>query len=98
MYALAIVRHRRLLEEAGGVREAHRNYLLDLKKKGLLIASGPFDPHFGGALLLRVPDAEIRETLDRIRNEDPFTKQKLAQYELLVWNVKTGMEDLDKIH
>jgi uncharacterized protein YciI len=97
MYALAIVRYRRPLEEAGGVREAHRNYLLDLKKKGLLIASGPFDPHFGGALLLRVPDAEIRETLDRIRDEDPFTKQKLAQYELLVWNVKTGMEDLDKI-
>jgi uncharacterized protein YciI len=97
MYALAIVRYRRPLEEAGGVREAHRNYLLDLKKKGLLIASGPFDPHFGGALLLRVPDAETRETLDRIRDEDPFTKQKLAQYELLVWNVKTGMEDLDKI-
>jgi uncharacterized protein YciI len=97
MYALAIVRYRRPLEEAGEVREAHRNYLLDLKKKGLLIASGPFDPHFGGALLLRVPDAEIRETLDRIRDEDPFTKQKLAQYELLVWNVKTGMEDLDKI-
>ena len=36
-------------------------------------------------------------TLDRIRGEDPFTKQKLAQYELLVWNVKTGIEDLDKI-
>jgi uncharacterized protein YciI len=97
MYALAIVRYRRPLEEAEGFREAHRNYLLNLKKQGLLIASGPFDPHFGGALLLRVPDEDARETLDRIRDEDPFTKQKLAQYELLVWNVKTGMEDLDKI-
>jgi len=97
MYALAIVRYRRPLEEAEGFREAHRNYLLNLKKQGLLIASGPFDPHFGGALLSRVPDEDTRETLDRIRDEDPFTKQKLAQYELLVWNVKTGMEDLDKI-
>jgi uncharacterized protein YciI len=97
MYAIAIVRYRRLLEEAEGFREAHRNYLLHLKKQGLLIASGPFDPHFGGALLLRLPDVDTRETLDRIRDEDPFTKQKLAQYELLVWNVKTGMEDLDKI-
>jgi uncharacterized protein YciI len=94
MYALAIVRYRHTLEEAEVFREAHRNYLLNLKKQGLLIASGPFDPHFGGALLLRVPDADA---LDRIRDEDPFTKQKLAQYELLPWNVKTGKEDLDKI-
>ena len=97
MYALAIIRYRRPLEEAEGFREAHRNYLLDLKKKGLLIASGRFDPHFGVALLLRVPDADTRETLDHIRDEDPFTKQRLAQYELLIWNIKTGIEDLDKI-
>jgi len=97
MYALAIVRYRRPLEEAEGFREAHRNYLLDLKKRGLLIASGPFDPHVGGAFLLRVPDEDPREALDRIRDEDPFTKERLAQYELLVWNVKTGRSDLDKI-
>jgi uncharacterized protein YciI len=94
MYALVIVRYRHKLEEVEGFREAHRNYLIDLKKRGLLIASGPFDPHFGGALLLRVPDLA---SLDQIRDEDPFTKQKLAQYELLPWNVKTGKEDLDKI-
>ena len=51
MYAIAIVRYRHTLEEAESYREAHRNYLLDLKKSGLLIASGPFDPHFGGCLL-----------------------------------------------
>ena len=73
MYALAIARYRHTLEEAEGFREAYRSYLLDLKRQGLLIASGTFEPHFGGALLLRVPDAEIRETLDRIRDEDPFT-------------------------
>lgn len=97
MYALAIVRYRRPLEEAHDFREAHRSYLFGLKKRGLLIASGPFDPHFGGAFLLRVPDADARDALDRIRDEDPFTKQRLAQYELLVWNVKTGKEDLDRI-
>ena len=97
MYALAIVRYRRPLEEAEDFREAHRDYLLDLKKRGLLVASGPFDPHVGGAFLLRVPDGDAREALDRIRDEDPFTKQRLAQYELLVWNVQTGKEDLDRI-
>ena len=97
MYAIAIVRYRRPLEEAEAFREAHRNYLHQLKEQGLLIASGPFDPHFGGALLLRLPDSDPRETLDRIRDDDPFTKQRLAQYEFMVWNVKTGVEGLDKI-
>jgi uncharacterized protein YciI len=97
MYALAIVRYRRPLEEAEDFREAHRDYLFDLKKRGLLIASGPFDPHVGGAFLLRVPDADAHKALDRIRDDDPFTKHGLAQYELLVWNVKTGKDDLDRI-
>lgn len=98
MYVLAIVRYRRPLEEAEGVRDAHRKYLVDLKARGLLLASGPFDPHVGGAFLLRVPYGDPREALDRIRDDDPFTKHRLAQYEFLVWNVKTGKDDLDRIH
>ncbi len=98
MYALAIVRYRVPIEEVDeGYREAHRDYLRGLKKQGLLIASGPFKPHFGGAFLLRVPDAGASEILDRIRDADPFTTHKFAQYELLAWDVKTGREDLDKI-
>ncbi len=98
MYALAIVRYRLPIEEVEAThREAHRDYLRGLKKQGLLVASGPFKPHFGGAFLLRVPDANAAETLDQIRDRDPFTMHKLAQYELLCWDVKTGREDLDKI-
>jgi len=98
MYALAIVRYRLPIEEVDeSFREAHRDYLRGLKKQGLLIASGPFKPHFGGAFLLRVPDTNAAETLDQIRDGDPFTTHKFAQYELLAWDVKTGIEDLDKI-
>jgi uncharacterized protein YciI len=98
MYALAIVRYRLPLEEVEETyREAHREYLRDLKRQGLLMASGPFEPHFGGALLLRVPNADGNEMLDRIRDGDPFTRHNFAQYELLVWDVKTGVEDLDSI-
>jgi uncharacterized protein YciI len=98
MYALAIVRYRYPLDEISEAhREAHREYLRALKAQGLLIASGPFQPHFGGAFLLRVPNTNTNEALDRIRDEDPFTKHKLAQYELQIWNVKTGIEDLDSI-
>lgn len=98
MYALAIVRYRLPLEKINEVhREAHREYLRGLKKQGVLIASGPFQPHVGGAFLLRVSDVNPNKALDKIRDNDPFTEHRLAQYELLIWNVKTGLDDLDKI-
>jgi uncharacterized protein YciI len=97
MYALAIIRYRRPLEEIAAVTENHRAYLRELKKQGVLIASGPFDPRFGGAMLLRIKDDDVIGALDRIRDEDPFMKENLVQYELLPWNVMGGREDLDKI-
>jgi uncharacterized protein YciI len=97
MYALAIIRYRRPLEEILNVIDAHRSYLADLKKQGLLIASGPFDPRSGGGLLLRVPDGDVHGALDRIRDNDPFTTAGVAQYELLAWKPGIGKEDLDKL-
>lgn len=97
MYALALLRYRRPLEEVNKFTEAHRAYLRELKKRGIVIAAGPFDPRTGGALLLRISDGDVQGTLDRIRDEDPFTIEKVAQYELLPWNVGIGNEDLDKI-
>ncbi|MBB6426919.1 YciI family protein [Sphingopyxis sp. JAI128] len=96
MYALAIVRYRCPIDQvAEEHRQAHRDYLLRLKSEGVLIASGPFKPHHGGALLLRVGDDEITAALNRVRDDDPFTELDLAQYELLAWDVKTGVEELD---
>jgi len=96
MYALAIIRYRRPLEEVLAHYEAHRDYLQGLKAKGVLVASGPLEPRFGGALLLRVPDGAVEATLDQVRNGDPYWQAGVAQYELLAWNVKTGREDLDR--
>ena len=97
MYAIALVRYRRPFEEIAPVVEAHRAYLRSLKANGLLLASGPMDPRSGGMLLLRVPDENSAAALDRIRDDDPFTKQGLAQYELNPWNVVIGKEELDKL-
>ncbi len=97
MYAIAIIRYRRPLEEVLTVLDEHRAYLRGLLESGTLIASGPLDPRTGGALLLRVPDEAVHETLDRVRDNDPYVKNGMAQYELLPWLPSTGREKLDRI-
>jgi uncharacterized protein YciI len=97
MYALAILRYRRPLEEVVKYIDEHRAYLGELKKNGTLLASGPLEPRTGGALLLRVPDNDAQGALDRVRDGDPFYKNRVAQYELMVWNVGIGIDDLNRL-
>ncbi len=97
MYAIALLRYRRPLDEVLAHVDPHRAYLGDLKKRGLLLASGPLDPRYGGALLLRVPDEDAAAALDRVRDNDPFFKAGVAQYELLQWVPGIGKEGLDRI-
>jgi uncharacterized protein YciI len=97
MYAIAIIRYRKPLEEVLAVVDEHRAYLRDLKSRGTLIASGPLEPRYGGALLLRLPDGGGDGALLAVRDGDPFVKHGVAQYELLPWVPNVGKEDLDKI-
>jgi uncharacterized protein YciI len=97
MYALAIIRYRRPLDDVVAATDEHRAYLRELKAQGILLASGPFDPRSGGALLLRVPDDDVHGTLDRVRDGDPFTRRGIAQYELLPWAPVIGIEGLDQL-
>ena len=97
MYAIALIRYRRPLEDVLTVVDAHRAYLRELQAEGLLLASGPMDPRSGGALLLRVPDDAVHATLDRIRDDDPYTRAGMAQYELIPWAVVTGKDTLDRL-
>jgi uncharacterized protein YciI len=97
MYAIALIRYRRPLDEVVAVQEQHRAYLKGLKDKGVLIASGPLDPRSGGALLVRVPDGDVHGALDAIRDGDPYVTFGVAQYELIPWAVGTGKEGLDSL-
>ena len=69
MYAIAIIRYRRALEEMLPVVEEHRSYMRSLHEQGILLASGPMDPRTGGMLLLRVPDNNVHAALDAIRDD-----------------------------
>ena len=97
MYALAIIRYRKPLDQVLRVVDSHRAYLTSLKEQGILLASGPLDPRNGGALLLRLPDDAIDETLLAVRDNDPFVKENVAQYELLPWAPVIGKESLDQL-
>lgn len=97
MYALAIIRYRRPIEEVAAHQDAHRAYLKALKARGVLLASGPLDPRYGGALLLRLPDEGVEAALDAVRDGDPYVQAGVAQYECLPWAVGTGKDDLDRL-
>jgi len=97
MYAIAIIRYRRSLEEVVTVTDKHRAYLSSLAEAGIVLASGPLDPRSGGALLLRVPDTSVQESLDAVRDNDPYVKTGMAQYEILPWAAGTGRDKLDRL-
>ena len=97
MYAIAVVRYRKPLEEVLKIVDAHRAYLRDLKQKGWLLASGPLEPRHGGVLLLRVPDERAAADLDAGRDGDPFVRTGTAQYEIWPWRPNIGLEDLDRL-
>jgi uncharacterized protein YciI len=97
MYSLILIRYRAPLEVIEAHTEAHRAWLRELKSRGVLLASGPFVPRTGGALLVRVPDDEPSAALDAVRDGDPFFRLGLANYELLQWNPVLGREGLDAL-
>lgn len=97
MYAIALIRYRRPIDDVVVHQEPHRAYLRDLKAAGRLVAAGPQDPRYGGIFLLKVPDEDPQAALDAIRDDDPYYQAGVAQYELIGWNVVIGKEDLDRI-
>ena len=60
MYALAIIRYRKPLEEVVKHVDEHRAYCHGLKQEGLLIASGPLVPRNGGAILQSVRASRVQ--------------------------------------
>lgn len=97
MYALTLIRYRRPLEEVVVHQEAHRAFQRQLLEQGTILAAGPHDPRYGGMMLVRVPDDNPQKALDAIRDADPYYQAGVVQYELLVWNVVIGKENLDQL-
>src|SRR4051812_40785648 len=97
MYAIAVLRYRKSLEEVLPHVDNHRAYVRLLKERGVVLVSGIQEPRYGGIMLLRVPDEDFQASLDRVRDDDPYVHAGVVQYELLPWNPLFGREDLDRL-
>lgn len=93
-FALVLIRYRRPLEEVQASTAEHRAYLATLHARGVLVASGPFEPRTGGAILLRFREGTA-DTPETIRDADPYFQRGLAEYELLHWAPTIGHDTLD---
>jgi uncharacterized protein YciI len=70
----------------------HLKYLIDLEKRGILFASGPFLPDEQvvagtGMTILR---ASSREEAEAIAREDPFNKSGMRTFEIRMWQLNEG--------
>ena len=82
LYAFVALKYRYPLERMLQTIDRHRGYLRELLAQGKMIASGPFVPREGGALLLRVEDeSEIQPILDK----DPFQIERLVDTTIYKW-------------
>jgi uncharacterized protein YciI len=91
MLVLVTLSYRVPLAEVDVHTPAHRAYLKTLFDAKKLIASGPFVPREGGALLLRV---ESEDEVKAIIAADPFSVNGIADYLVRVWSPTFGADAL----
>jgi uncharacterized protein YciI len=92
MLAIVLLTYKVPLDVVAQNTEAHRTYLRALAARGKVIASGPFVPRTGGALLLRV---ESEDEAAEIVAGDPFAVRGVAQHEIRIWAPTIGGERLE---
>ena len=94
LYAIVALKYTAPLERILKTVEKHRAYLRELHAQGKLVASGPFIPREGGALILRIDDpSEIQP----LRAKDPYQIEGLCADTIHVWDPNIGREGLDSL-
>ncbi len=96
---LVLLRYVQPLEEIDQWMGEHVRYLRRYYKSKTFIVSGRRVPRTGGVILARARD---RATLEKILSEDPFHREKLADFQIIEFNAsmcdpdfKTFTEEVD---
>jgi len=79
------------------LRIEHHEYLLDLERRGILFAAGPFadrgeKPSGSGMIIIRAPS---KEEATRIGFEEPYTKNRLRLMDVMPWQRNEGTMKLE---
>jgi uncharacterized protein YciI len=68
------------IEKINEVRDRHREFLETGYKKGIILMSGPQVPRTGGIIIAR---AESMEDISGFLSNDPYQKEKVAEYKFI---------------
>ncbi len=83
MLTLISITYIKPLTDINHYREAHTEHLQQYYDKGLIYASGPYEPRTGGFILARkLTDREQKELVEN----DPYYIEKLASYDIRDFN------------
>lgn len=89
MLFIVTIEYIKPIEQIEKATEEHRAFLAKLKAAGKLLASGPFQPRTGGALILKT-DTPIQAEM--MLRGDPFNVKGLAKYDIRQWKPTLGEE------
>lgn len=82
------------LEAVEKYLQEHINFLNHYYVEGLFIASGRKNPRTGGIILLQ---GKNKEAVQEIITQDPFYKNKIAQYEIIEFEASKYCPELKTI-
>ncbi len=80
------------MSELAELLPQHLRYMIDLEKRGILFASGPFiaDEHIAPGTGMTILRASSREEAEAIAHEDPFNKSGMRTFEIRAWQLNEG--------
>jgi uncharacterized protein YciI len=88
----AVIEYTQDKAKVAEVRPVHRQYLVSLREKGQLVASGPFTDDSGALIIYEAPG---RDEAEKLLQGDPFYKNGIFQkYQLRPWNPVIANRDL----
>lgn len=91
---LILLSYRVSLAEVDALIEEHRAYLERNYRLGYFLLSGRKEPRTGGVILAR---AEGRAEIDAIIRNDPFHREKVAEYEIIEFVPSMAAEQLKEL-
>lgn len=82
----------RPMSELAELLPQHLKYMIDLEKRGILFASGPFiaDEQIAPGTGMTILRASSHAEAEAIAREDPFNKSGMRTFEIRTWQLNEG--------